>query len=250
MKKTLKSKAKSDLPRLERLALKRLFQVGLLTIFCLNLSLNLFAQNSTVSGSVSDASGELLVGVNVFVKGTTQGTITDVDGNYTISGIPEEATLVFSFVGMKTQEVVVGSQTNINIVLEADAIGLEELVVVGYTTRKKGEITGSISTVKSEELERMSNKDLAKSLSGKVPGLIVNDRGGYPGQGDLTLLIRGKSTLNNNSPLILIDGITAGDFSNLAPQDIESISVLKDGAAAIYGARAANGVILITTKKR
>lgn len=212
-------------------------------------AVGVIAQTKAVSGSVHDQSGEPLPGVNVVLKGTTTGTITDVDGNYSLPEVPEGATLVFSFIGMKSQEIAVGSQTKIDVVLEQEAIGLGEVVALGYTTRKKGEVTGSVATVNSETIERTSNKDIAKSLEGKVPGLIINDRGGYPGSEDMTLLIRGKSTLGNNTPLILIDGIVTGDFSYLSPQDIESISVLKDGAAAIYGARAANGVILITTKR-
>ncbi|WP_297090364.1 TonB-dependent receptor [uncultured Draconibacterium sp.] len=208
-------------------------------------------QQSTISGTVKDADGEPLPGVTVVVKGTTQGTSTNIDGEFTLTGVPADAVLLISFVGMKTQEITVGDQTSFNVVLEADAIGLEEVVAIGYTVRKKGEVTGSVATVSSETLERTASKDVAKSLSGKVPGLIVNDRGGYPGDNDMTLLIRGKSTLNNNAPLILIDGITAGTsgMANLSPEDIESLTVLKDGAAAIYGARAANGVILVTTKR-
>ncbi|WP_229130252.1 TonB-dependent receptor [Ancylomarina sp. 16SWW S1-10-2] len=202
-----------------------------------------------VTGTITDGSGLSVPGVSVFIKGTTNGTITDFDGLFTISGVSEGDIIVVSFIGMKTQEIVFANQTSLNVVLEENTIGLNEVVAIGYTTRKKGEVTGSISTIKAEELSKTSNKDLAKSLAGKVTGLIVSDRGGYPGDNDMTLLIRGKSTLGNNSPLILIDGVTASTFSNLAPQDIESLNVLKDGAAAIYGARAANGVILITTKR-
>lgn len=209
---------------------------------------NIAAQGS-ISGIIKDNTGFTLPGVSVVIKGTTNGTITNIDGYYELSGVAEGDILVVSFVGMKTQEIVFANQSSLDIVLEEDTIGLNEVVAIGYTTRKKGEVTGSISTIKAEELSKTSNKDLAKSLAGKVTGLIVTDRGGYPGDNDMTLLIRGKSTLNNNAPLILIDGITAGSFSHLSPQDIESLNVLKDGAAAIYGARAANGVILITTKR-
>lgn len=206
-------------------------------------------QQSAISGTVKDSKGEPLPGVTIVIKGTTQGTSTNIDGQFSLANVPADATLVISFVGMKAQEIAVGNQTTFNIVLEEEAIGLEEVVAIGYTTRKKGEITGSVATVNSETIARTANKDVAKSLAGKVPGLIVADRGGYPGENDMTLLIRGKSTLNNNAPLILVDGITAGSFNFLSPEDIESITVLKDGAAAIYGARAANGVILITTKR-
>lgn len=214
-----------------------------------NVLLRTETQQKSITGLVKSTTGEPLPGVTVVIKGTTQGTATNIDGEFFMENVPEGAVLVVSFVGMKTQEVPVNDQTTLTIVLEDEAIGLEEVVAIGYTVRKKGEITGSVATVDSEMLERSGSKDVAKSLSGKVPGLIVSDRGGYPGENDMTLLIRGKSTLNNNSPLILIDGITAGSFNNLSPEDIESLTVLKDGAAAIYGARAANGVILITTKR-
>ncbi|WP_303317293.1 TonB-dependent receptor [Flavivirga abyssicola] len=208
-------------------------------------------QTIDVSGTVSDADGPL-PGVNIVVKGALNGTQTDFDGNYSISVESNNTILVFSYLGYKTQEVTIGNNTTVNVVLEADIAGLDEVVVVGYSTRKRGELTGSVSTVSSEEVQNTANRDVAKSLSGKVSGLIVADRGGYPGstdEDDITLLIRGKATTGNNAPLILIDGIPSGSFQQLAPQDIESLSVLKDGAAAIYGTRAANGVILITTKR-
>lgn len=208
------------------------------------------SQDLVITGTVSDATGPL-PGVNVMVKGQAGvGAVTDFDGNYSIEVSDENAILAFSYIGFETQEVPVNGNNIINVTLEASASNLSEVVVLGYTSRKRGELTGSVSTVDSETMENTANKDLEKSLAGRVPGLIVSDRGGYPGStGDVNLLIRGKSTLGNNSPLILIDGITAGSFSHLSPQDIESVSVLKDGAAAIYGARAANGVILITTKR-
>lgn len=204
-----------------------------------------------ISGTVSDSSGPL-PGVNVLVKGTTTGTVTDFDGNYTIAVGGDNAVLVFSYVGFSSKEVPVGNNKTLNVTLEEDAAKLDEIVVVGYTTRKRGDITGSVSSISSEKIQSSANKDVAKSLSGKVSGLIVADRGGYPGStdgNDMTLLIRGVSTLGNNAPLILIDGIPSGSFQQLSPQDIESLTVLKDGAAAIYGTRAANGVILITTKR-
>lgn len=266
MKISRDSEAKTYLTKYHSLALTKTFRILFLTAFCAFLGLSQavaaddnpqkvqksadkIVQQKSVSGVVRGSDGTPLPGATVSVKGTSQGTITDASGSYSLADIPDDAVLVISFVGMQTQEIVVGEQTTIDVTLEEETIGLEELVVVGYTTRKKGEVTGSVSSVTADEIAQTSNKDLAKSLSGKVTGLIVNDRGGYPGQGDITLLIRGKSTLNNNTPLILIDGIAAGNFSHLSPQDIESISVLKDGAAAIYGARAANGVILITTKR-
>ncbi len=251
MKKSLIFKFKGNVPKLYGVNSTYILRLCMVTFLCLFVNLsNVFAQETTISGTVIDTEGISLPGVTVSIKGTTVGTITDLDGHYTLANVPVDATIVVSFVGMTTQEILVGNQSVINITLESSTIGLDEVVAIGYTTRKKGEVTGSISTVKTEELQRTSSQDLAKSLSGKVPGLIISDRGGYPGETDnMTLLIRGKSTLGNNSPLILIDGVTAATFSHLAPNDIESLTVLKDGAAAIYGARAANGVILITTKR-
>lgn len=216
------------------------------------------AQDVTISGTVSDAQGPL-PGASVVVKGTTNGAQTDFDGNFTLNVSGADVTLVASYIGYATKEVSLEGQTNIDIQLEEDAAKLEEVVVLGYTTKKKGEVTGSVSTIDSKAIEQSSSKDIAKSLAGRASGLIISDRGGVPGAGNggggntdddaTTILIRGKSTLNNNSPLILIDGIQAATFSNLSPQDIASLTVLKDGAAAIYGSRAANGVILITTKR-
>jgi len=266
MKKSRKRVRSFDLKEFDYLSLTKALKILNFTFFCFLISvasvyaadgnvrlgngdLESVSQQKKLTGTVKDSQGQPMPGVTVIVKGTTNGTITDFDGNYSIGNVAEDGVLVFSFVGMKAQEIAVAGKAVINVKLEEEAIGLDEVVAIGYTVRKKGEVTGSISTVSSESLERSGNKDIAKSLSGKVPGLIVSDRGGYPGDGDMTLLIRGKSTLGNNTPLILIDGIVAGDFSYLSPQDIESLTVLKDGAAAIYGARAANGVILITTKR-
>ncbi|MGA9639241.1 TonB-dependent receptor [Flavobacterium sp.] len=210
---------------------------------------NTATQDKKITGKVTDGIGPL-PGVNVMVKGTAIGVTTDFDGNFTINVKDNNAILVFTYLGFATKEVLVNNQTSLSVVLTEDASKLEEIVVVGYTSKKKGEVTGSISTLSSKEIQNTSNNDIAKSLAGKTPGLIVVDRGGYPGAtGNSTILIRGQATLGNNSPLIIIDGIYSTDFSYLAPQDIESMSILKDGAAAIYGARAANGVILITTKR-
>lgn len=207
-----------------------------------------FNQTHTVSGNVSDAQG-YLPGVNVIVKGTSIGTVTDFDGNYSLEVNDENGVLVFSYLGFKSKEVPIKGKTTIDVILEEDSQSLDEVVVIGYTAKKKGDVTGSVSTVNTEVLEQSGSKNLEKSLSGKVSGLIVNDRGGYPGSNNTSILIRGRSTLNNNEPLILIDNVPAASFSHLSPSDIESLTVLKDGAAAIYGARAANGVILITTKR-
>jgi TonB-linked SusC/RagA family outer membrane protein len=203
----------------------------------------------TITGTVSDVMGPI-GGANILVKGTSKGTLTDLDGNYTIEVDGNNDVLVFSFLGYESQEIIVENQTVINVTMVERSSKLDEVVVVGYGTRKRGELTGAVSTVKAEEIVRTSSNNLSKSLSGRVPGLTVLDRGGYPGQqGVVDILIRGRSTLGNNQPLVVIDGVPGADFSFLAPDDIESFSVLKDAAAAIYGARAANGVILITTKR-
>ena len=252
-------------PKLKGITSTELFRMAFLIAFCCSISgIQAIANNpltttikseneklqKQITGTVSADNGEPLIGVTIMEKGTSTGVMTDMSGNYSIEVQSNKSILVFSYTGYKTQEIAVGDQSVVNATLEEGAEELDELVVVGYTTRKRGELTGSVSTIGGDVLENTTNKDVAKSLSGKIPGLIVVDRGGYPGStGDMTMLIRGKSTLNNNSPLIMIDGIPASSFSHLSPQDIASISVLKDGAAAIYGARAANGVILVTTKR-
>ena len=229
----------------------KLFTKQWMGCFLLVFTIHFAHGQVTVSGTLTDAEDNTpLIGVNIIIQGTSQGTITDFDGNYTIEVPDGNTVLEYSYTGYRSQAVTVGTQREISLKMAPNATALEEVVVVGYTTRKRGELTGSVSTVDNEVLERTPNKDLVKSLSGRVPGLIAVDRGGYPGStNDVTLLIRGKSTLGDNSPLILVDGVPSESFAHLSPADIESLSVLKDGAAAIYGARAANGVILITTKR-
>jgi len=207
-----------------------------------------------ISGTVTDQNGNNapLIGVNVVIKGTTIGTITDINGKYSLNANSPEDILTFSFIGYENQEVKIGSQSEINISLAEASEQLDEIIVVGYSVKKKGELTGSISTVNAKEIETTASTNLTKSLAGRVSGLIVNDRGGYPGadgNNAVTLLIRGTSTLGNNAPLIVVDGVPTNSFAFLAPSDIESFTVLKDAAAAIYGAQAANGVILVTTKR-
>lgn len=203
----------------------------------------------SISGTVTDKSGQPLPGVTVVVKGTTQGTVTSADGKYTLANISEDAVLQFSFVGMRTQEVAVGSQTNIDVTLELETIGLEEVVAVGYGVQKKATVTGSISAVEGEELRKSPAINFSNSFAGRIPGLVVVTRSGEPGDDASTFRIRGSNTLGNNHPLIVIDGIANRDMNRLNSSDIESVTVLKDASAAIYGAQAANGVILITTKR-
>ena len=202
-----------------------------------------FAQTGTVTGTVADQNGETLIGVNVSVKGTTIGGITDIDGRFSISQVPANAVLVFSYIGYTTQEIPVGNQRSINVRLREDTQGLEELIVVGYGTRKAGEMTGAVATVKAEEIQRLAAVTTSEVLR-NVPGVTVmsnNTPGNSP-----NVIVRGVGTINNANPLWVVDGIPGG---NVNPNDIETITVLKDAAAqAIYGTRAANGVILVTTK--
>ncbi|WP_372936254.1 SusC/RagA family TonB-linked outer membrane protein, partial [Mariniphaga sediminis] len=206
-------------------------------------------QQKTVSGTVSDKSGQPLPGVTVIIKGTSQGTVTDADGKYSLSNIPEDATLVFSFVGMKPQEIIVGNQTSIDISMEVDAIGLEEVVAIGYGTMKKSDLTGSVVSADIEAFRESPNVNIMQSLQGSVPGIQIGqvDQAGE----EPSIQIRGVNTLSGNkNPLIVVDGIIyRGRIGDLNPSDIQSIEILKDASSkAIYGSQAANGVILITTK--
>lgn len=211
---------------------------------------NLTDQQKSISGKVTDSSGGTLPGVSVVVKGTTTGSITDMNGDYSISNIPANAVLQFSFVGMKSQEVIVGSKTTVNVSLVEDAIGIEEVIAVGYGTVKKRDLTGSISSIKREEIGLLPTNNALSSLQGKISGLDLTKTDGQAGAG-LTFALRGTRSLNaDNSPLILVDGISYGSTLDINPSDIESIEVLKDASStAIYGSRGANGVILVTTKK-
>jgi TonB-linked SusC/RagA family outer membrane protein len=215
------------------------------------------AQGRTISGRVTEqATGDGLPGVSVILKGTTTGSNTDVGGNYSVTLpaniSPANATLVFSFIGMTTQEVVVGDRSTINVSLSADTRQLSEVVVTGYTTQTQREIAGSISTVKSEEINRVPIGSFDQALQGRAPGILVQANSGQPGAA-ANVVIRGRgSILGSNTPLYIMDGIeiSAADFATLNPMDFESLSVLKDASAtSIYGSRGANGVIVITTKK-
>ena len=208
-------------------------------------------QQKTVSGKVTDVENRPLPGVTVLVKGTTQGTVTDVDGHYSLSGIPENATLQFSFIGMQTQEIEVGTQSNINISLKEETIGIEEVVAIGYGTMKKVNLSGAVSSVNSEQLEKRTATQSSQLLQGVTSGITVTQSSGKPGADQADITIRGLGTFSGagNNPLVLVDGVPSS-LNLVSPNDIESISVLKDAASAsIYGSRAANGVILITTKQ-
>lgn len=210
---------------------------------------NLGFQERTISGKVTDESGVSFPGVTVVVKGTTNGIITDADGNFVLSNVPSDAILVFSFIGMKTQEVQLNGRTSIDVTLEEDVVGLEEVVAIGYGTQTKISVTGSVVSTKGEELVKTQTPNVLNSIAGHLPGVIINNRSGEPGRDSPEIFIRGRSTTGTTAPLIMIDGVERPDFGRINPNDIENISVLKDASAAIYGARAANGVILVTTKR-
>lgn len=210
-------------------------------------------QEKAVSGRVTDQGNIPLPGVTVVIKGTSLGTITDADGIYTLTNVPSSATLVFSFVGMRTQEVVVNNQTRINIQLSEETIGLEEVIAVGYGVQKKTNLTGSVSEIRSDEIVMRATNSTIQALQGLAPNLNidVNTTGGAS-DASMSINIRGIGSLSASNPYILINGVraTEGEFSALNPNDIQSISVLKDAAStAIYGAQAAYGVILVETKK-
>lgn len=204
-------------------------------------------QSKRIYGVVKDEAGETVIGANVWVKGTTTGVVTDINGRYQITLNDPKAILVFSYLGMKTQEVAVGNKLEINIVLVPDAERLDEVVVVGYGVQKKVNLTGSVSVLTDESINNRPFTNSTQALQG-IQGLYVNQAGGQPGKDNATIRIRGVGTLNDNDPLVLVDGVPSS-LSDVNPSNIANISVLKDAAsAAIYGSRAANGVILVTTK--
>ncbi len=209
--------------------------------------IEIIIQDINVSGKVVDDEGNPLPGVNIIIKGTSNGTITTVDGTYSLNA-PENSTLVFSFVGFLQEEIPVNNQSQINVTLYPDIMALGEVVVVGYGTQRRSSVVGSVDMVQSEIFEGRATPTVTQALQGASPNLVIQQRSFEPG-GAINLNIRGISTFGDNSPLVVIDGIVGGDINLVNPADIESVSVLKDaGSAAIYGSRANNGVILITTK--
>jgi TonB-linked SusC/RagA family outer membrane protein len=241
---------------------KRLVRVAIVMLPIILFSLWSFGQANKVHGTVTSETGVPMVGVNVVILGTTIGTITDPNGEYQIEA-NAESTLTFSFLGYLSESMVVGNQTEINITLVPDIMQLQDVVVVGYGTQRKATLTGSVSNVAGGEITKSPSVNVATSLQGKLPGLTINQRDGWPGKEDLNILIRGKGSIDSdpndylypnkrldpNEVLVIVDGVPRDNLSRLNPEDIESVSVLKDGSAAIYGARGANGVILVTTKK-
>ena len=219
-------------------------------ICALAFSQVLSAQEMTVRGVVSATTGESVIGVGVMIKGTATGVTTDLDGRYELSA-PKNATLVFSSIGYKTLEVRLDGRSVVNVALETDSELLEEAVAIGYGSQSKITLTGSVTQTSGAELVKNSSVNLSQGLAGRLSGVVVSNRSGEPGNDDATMFIRGRSTLDDNSPLIIIDGIPGRDdeFSRLTGEEIESINVLKDASGAIYGSRSANGVILVTTKR-
>jgi len=206
---------------------------------------------SNISGTVTDESGGPLPGVSVVVDGTTTGVTTDFDGLYSIEVDGADAVLVFSYIGFATQSVPVGANTTLDVQMKEDVQNLEEVVVVGYGTQKKATLTGSVASVDGEALEKSSSPNLGAALAGKVSGLFIDTGSAAPGSDTPAIRVRGTNTFNNSGALVVIDGIPdrEGGIARINPADIATISVLKDASAAIYGARAANGVILVTTKR-
>ena len=218
----------------------------LMALFMLLVPFITFAQNRiTVSGTVIDDTDQPVIGASVMIKGSTTGVPTDLDGKYTIE-VPEDAILEFSSVGLKTVEMPVNGNSTINVVLPTDNTFLESVVVVGYGTQKKGSITGSVSAVNSDDILKTKSENPQNMLTGRIAGLRVWQKSAEPGAYNNNFDIRGMG-----SPLMIIDGVPrdVADFQRLNAEDIENVSVLKDAAAAIYGVRGGNGVVLVTTKK-
>ena len=229
--------------------LSRSLRYVLILLPALVLNCAVFAQ-TTVQGKVTDNNGLGLAGVSVLVKETTNGTTTDVNGAFSIAIAKSNAVLVFSYVGYPIQEIEVGDKTTINVTLTPTAGQLNEVVVTGYGTQRRKEVTSAITTVSAAQFNKGNISDVAQLLQGKVAGLSISRAGGNP-NGGFTIRLRGLSTLGaNTQPLIVIDGQIGADINTVDPNDIQSIDVLKDAAsAAIYGTRGSSGVIIITTKK-
>lgn len=205
-------------------------------------------QAKTVTGTVTDVSGEPIIGANIRIKGTTTGTITDIDGNFSIEAKPQSVIEV-SYIGYLTQETVINNQKSIRFLLKEDTKTLDEVVVIGYGVQKKADLTGSVANINTEKLNTQSNANIGQALQGKIAGVDIVSQGGAPGSGT-RIMVRGIGTLNNASPLYIVDGMYMNSIDHINPNDIASIDVLKDASsAAIYGSRAANGVIIVTTKE-
>ncbi len=226
--------------------IKRASMALLLSVFCFVA----YAQK-TITGTVKDASGEPMIGVSVIVDGTTIGGVTDFDGNFTIQNIPEKAVLKISYIGFKEQKIAVAGKNNINVTMQEDAAALDEVVVVGYGTMKKKDLTGSVASVKTEDLAKVAGANALSAMQAKVPGVDLQQSGGGEAGAGVSMTLRGnRSLLAGNGPLVIVDGVEYGSTLDIPATDIESMDILKDAAStAIYGTKGANGVILITTKR-
>src|SRR5690606_32082487 len=222
---------------------------GILTIVLLLCTGFGFSQTKTVSGTVSDNTGPI-PGVNILVKGTTRGVVSDFDGNFSIDGVSQTDVLVFSYIGFVTQEITVGGRVVINPVLQADFQALDEVIVVGYGTQLKSNVVGSVSSIEVEEATTVPTTNVSEMLRGRATGVQVNLGDARPG-GNSDIVIRGNVSVapGGNAPLIIVDGLPYDNLNDVAPDNIANIEILKDAAStAIYGSRASNGVILVTTK--
>ena len=241
MKETKRTKLKSG-----RLMWQRLMLLALMAV----ASTVVFAQGK-LTGTVVDATGEPVIGASVIVKGTSNGTVTDLDGNYTVQNVPEGATLVFSYVGYRTQNIAVAGKSQINVTLEEDKQMLDEVVVVGYGVQRKSDVTGALTRVGEKELNTKPVNNAFEALQGKAAGVDIttSERPGTLG----SIAIRGQRSISaGRGPLYVVDGVPlqTGGIETLNPRDIESIDILKDASStAIYGSRGANGVVLVTTKR-
>lgn len=230
---------------------KTAFKQLLLISMAIFISTVTFAQQQTIEGKVTDKPGETIIGVSVVVKGTLNGTITGVDGRYSLTIMPEkDSILIFSYIGMKSQEIAIAGRNEINVIMEDDALDIEGVVILGYGSQQKKDVTGSVAQVGSEELESRPNTQLSSLLQGRAAGVRVVTGSGKPSAG-LSIRVRGTNSITAGSePLYVIDGVPTSDTRSLNPADVESMTVLKDASsAAIYGAQGANGVVLITTKR-
>ena len=229
--------------------MKKNFYLWILLIFVLGVVLQgTYAQHGAITGFVKDVNGEPIIGASVKVQGTTMGTITDLDGKFTVNA-SSNATLQVSYIGYVTEKIKVGNRSGLTITLKEDSHLMDEVVVVGYGTQKKVNLTGSVEAVSGKDLAKRPVMNTMSALQGMASGVTVTSTSGQPGNEGESIMIRGIGTLNNSNPLVLIDGV-ASSVNAVNPQDIESISILKDASsAAIYGSRAANGVVLITTKR-
>jgi len=224
-------------------------KIAVMFVLLLGIANMAFAQQATITGKVTSEMEGPMPGVTVVIKGTQNGTVTNVDGEYTISANPQTDVLVFSFIGMKTKEIALEGKTSLDVTLESDVIYLDEVVAVGYGTQKKVSLTSSVSTTKAEDIENVSVANASNALVGRMPGVITRQTSGELGKDQTDIYIRGVGTIGKSAPLIIIDGIPRSSLNEIDPSSIESYNVLKDAAAvAPYGMAGANGVILVTTK--